>query len=178
MRTILLPILSIIFSLTTLLSIERVSAFPKCAYMQLKPLSCTSQRAKIASQIEINHCRQQDNYSTKLNVCHKNSHSLTPQKWRRLLKKYYRTRYRTQFKENNDFLSLKEVNNLLGFSGTRNKVTKENSHQYLFWQDPENPRKRIEAVFIYNRLVGLRSRGFDRAYARQLKTQTSTPGDL
>lgn len=156
MRTILIPILSAIFCLTTLLSTKKISA-----------------------QTKVNNCFEDlhhHSYSTKFDFCHQNSHSLTSQKWRKLVKKYYRTRYRTQFKENNGFLSLKEVNDILGFSGSRSKVTKEN-HQYLSWQDSEDPKKRIEAVFVYSRLVGLRSRGFDRPYARQFRTQIPIFGD-
>ena len=154
MKTILLPILPTILGLTTLLSVQTVLASPTCTLPQ-------------------SHDR-----SSESNTCQQNSHSLTSQKWRKLLKRYYRTRYRTQFKTNNSFLSLKEVNNLLGFLGTRKKVTKENSHQYIFWEDPEDSSKKIEAVFIYNRLVGLRSIGFDRSYAQQLKVQPSMMSDL
>ena len=154
MKTILFPILPTILSLTTLLPIQKVSASPKCIF------------------------HQSYYHSSELNICQQQSHSLTSQKWRRLLKRYYRTRYRTQFKANNSFLSLKEVSNLLGFVGTRDRVTKENYHQYISWEDPEDSSKKIEAVFIYNRLVGLRSKGFDRSYAQQLKIRPSMMNDL
>ena len=94
------------------------------------------------------------------------------------MKKYYRTRYRNKFQEDNSFLSLKEVNRLLGFSGNRNKIKKGGSHQYLSWQDKEDPNKKIEAVFVYYHLVGLRSKGFDRSELHKLKTPTSYIGDL
>ena len=146
MIEILLPILSTIFRLTTLLTVESVSA-----------------------QTMTNDCHNLNNYSTELSTCDGDSSTLTPQKWQRLAQKYYRTRYRKNFQSNNSFLSLKEVNNLLGFPGKRNKVKKGSHHQYLTWKDPANPHKKIEAVFIYDRLVGLRSRGFDRSSNASLK---------
>ena len=162
MKIILVPILSAIFSLTTLLPASQAVA---------------QSQNQVTLQPKIDHCGDRHDYAPEFN-CDRNASSLTSQKWRRLLKKYYRTRYRTQFKANNSFLSLKEVNNLLGFLGTRKKVTKENSHQYVSWEDPEDSSKKIEAVFIYNRLVGLRSIGFDRSSAQQLKVQPSMMSDL
>ena len=150
MRKILLPILSTIFSLTTLLTPEIVLA-----------------------QSKMNNCQSSNDRSTEIGICQVNTNILTPQKWRRLVKKYYRTRYRTKFKENNDFLSVGEVNNVLGFSGTRNKIKKGSHHQYLSWKDGKDPHKIIEAVFVYHQLVGLRSRGFNRSYDQQHKTQKS-----
>ena len=138
MRTILFPILSTILSLTTLLAVDRVSA-----------------------QTPTTHCQTlANNYDAKSNICQSNSHTLTEESWHRLMAKYYRTRQRTQFQVDNDLLSLQEVNSLLGFSGTRNNIEKGSSHQYLSWQDTQNPHKKIEAVFVYHRLVGLRSKGF------------------
>lgn len=150
MREVLLPILSIIFSLTTVFTVEQVSA-----------------------QTKINSCHNLHNCSEKSDLNQSNSISLSQEKWQTLMKKYYQTRYRTSFKENNSFLSLNEVNNLLGFSGKRNNIHKKSYHQYLSWQDPQNPRKKIEGVFIYQHLVGLRSRGFDPSALRQIKVEVS-----
>lgn len=151
MKKTLLPILSTIFSLTSLLIADKT----------------------LAQTQSDRHCALQ-NPSPKLAVCDDSGNILTPQKWRKLVKQYYLTRYRTKFEPNNDFLSIKEVTDLLGFAGNRSKVKKSSSHQYLTWKDEEDPSKKIEAVFIYHHLVGLRSRGFDRDYLQRLKTQIST----
>ena len=151
MKKTLLPILSTIFSLTSLLIADKTFA-----------------------QTQSDRCHDLQDYYSKLAVCPHNDRILTQEKWRKLVKQYYLTRYRTKFEPNNDFLSIKEVNDLLGFAGNRSKVRKRSSHQYLTWKDEQDPSKKIEAVFIYHHLVGLRSRGFDRNYLRQLKTQIST----
>ena len=149
MRKILLPILSTIFSLTTLLAVEKASA-----------------------QTKIDTCHNLSNCPTKLNLYDDNTISLSQERWHKLMKKYYETRYRTKFKENNSFLSLNEVNKLIGFSGKRSKIKKGSSHQYLSWQDPQDPRKKIEGVFIYHHLVGLRSKGFDRLTLQKIQVET------
>ena len=100
---------------------------------------------------------------------------LTEEKWQVLAQRFYQSRYRAKFTPNNSFLSLREVRSILGFSGIRNKINnnkinKHSSHQYWYWQDAEDPNKRITAVFIYHQLIGLRSRGFDRQQLKQLKT--------
>ncbi|MGD1922097.1 MAG: hypothetical protein ACFCAD_26300 [Pleurocapsa sp.] len=132
---------------------------------------------RVSAQTELNSCHNLNDYSTEVNSCQSNTSKLSQQKWRILMKKYYRTRYRNKFQEDNSFLSLKEVNRLLGFSGKRNKIKKGGSHQYLSWQDKEDPNKKIEAVFVYYHLVGLRSKGFDRSELHKLKTPTSYIGD-
>lgn len=124
-----------------------------------------------SSQTVINSCDRSLESNYKLNLCQSDQSKLTKQKWRKLFQRYYRSRYRTKFAANSSFLSLKEVNNLLGFSGKRNKIHQHSPHQYWSWQDKENPQRKIEAVFVYHQLVGLRSKGFDRQDLQQLKTQ-------
>ena len=148
MRKIFFPILLTFLNLTTLIAAKK-------AYGQTEIMSCDRNP-------ELNH---------KPHLCQRDRKLLTKQKWRELFKRYYRSRYRKQFKDNNNFLSLQEVNQLLGFTGQRNKINKNSPQQYWFWQDRENPQKKIEAIFVYHQLVGLRSKGFDRQDLQQLKTQ-------
>ncbi len=99
--------------------------------------------------------------------------TITEQKWQTLAKRYYQSRYRIRFESDNHLLSLREVNNILGLTGRRTKISKKtntnNSHQYWYWQDPQAPHKKIQAVFVYHQLVSLRSKGFDRQKIEQLK---------
>ena len=150
MKKILFPILATILSLTSLATVDRVTA---------QPIRDSSDR---------------DNLKRSL-LLQSNANVLTEQKWQTLAKRYYQSRYRVRFEPNNHFLSLKEVNNLLGLTGTRIKISKKtdnnNSHQYWHWRDPQDPRKKIQAVFVYHQLIGLRSRGFDRENIARLKQE-------
>ena len=146
MRKIFFPILLTFFSLTTLVTAKKAS-----------------------SQTAIDNCDRTLESNYKFNLCQRDRKTLTKQKWSELFKRYYRSRYRSNFTASNNFLSLKEVNQLLGFTGKRKRNDRNTPHQYWSWQDKENPDKKIEAIFVYHQLVGLRSKGFDRQDLQQLK---------
>ena len=96
---------------------------------------------------------------------------LTNEQWRNLTKKYYQSRYRTKFTSDNNFLSLQDVRELLGDRGLRDRVSKSNWRQYWSWSDVNQPGKKIEGIFIYYRLISLKSSGFDRQQLEQIKLE-------
>ena len=96
---------------------------------------------------------------------------LTNRQWYKLNERYYQSRYRTKFTPNNSFLSLREVKRILGNEGSRRQVNKQSLFQHWYWQDSQNPRKRIKAIFVYHQLIGLTSRGFDSQQLQLIKTK-------
>ena len=103
---------------------------------------------------------------------------LTNEQWRNLTRKYYQSRYRTKFTSDNNFLSLHDVRELLGDRGLRDRVSKSNWRQYWSWSDVNQPSKKIEGIFIYYRLISLKSRGFDRQQLEQIKLEVINQNKL
>ena len=172
MKTIYKKILPTILSLSSLAIASPVTA-------QTTPVTCLDFKTQEAAQaylkshpasaanLDLNQNRQAcESLSSRVA-----SGLLTEEKWQAIALRYYRSRYRTQFKPDNHLLSLWEVQDLLGFRGIRTKTEKNNPYQYWSWRDRHNPSQKIEAVFVYHQLVSLKAKGFNRVNLKQLKME-------
>lgn len=88
--------------------------------------------------------------------------SLTETKWQAIALRYYQSRLRDEFQTNNNLLSIWDVKEFLGFSGTKVRTSQVGNRQYWVWRDRENPQRKITAIFDYYQLVDLQGSEFDK----------------
>ena len=87
--------------------------------------------------------------------------TLNNDKWSTIAKRYYQSRYRTEFSSNNHLVDLWEAQDLLGFTGIKIKHAHDGQRQHWLWRDNQDPKKEIRATFMYYQLIDLKGTGFD-----------------
>ena len=100
---------------------------------------------------------------------------LTEAKWQEIARRYYQSRLRSDFQDNNNLLSIWDVQEFLGFSGTKIKTAQTGNRQYWIWRDRYNPKRKIEATFNYYKLVDLQGTEFDTVPNDFIRELTSNP---
>ena len=86
--------------------------------------------------------------------------TISEMKWKAIARRYYQSRLRSKFSEDNNLLNLWEVQQFIGFSGKKLKVSSAGNRQYWVWRDSDNPQRKIEATFEYYQLVDLKGSDF------------------